>query len=172
MLKTKFIALLFLSFIYFSVGVLPITSGKVIAIADGDTVTILHNETQIRVRIDAIDAPEKGMPYSKVAKNYLSDLCFGKFVTIKTVKTDHYGRTVARIILPNGNDVSTEMIRSGYAWHYKKYSTDPVLAKLELQARAKKIGLWKDKDAMAPWEVRKMHRKGISTKAMFKEKVK
>lgn len=172
MSTTKYIVLLFLSFTYFAAGVMPITSGKIIAIADGDTVTLLQNKTQIRIRIDAIDAPEKGMPYSKVAKKFLSDLCFGKIVTIKTVKIDHYGRTVARIVLPNGKDVSTEMIRSGYAWHYKKYSTDAVLAKLELQARSNKIGLWKDKDAMAPWEVRKMHRKGISTKAMFKEKVK
>lgn len=172
MSKVKYIAVLFIAIISLSVGSVPIFSGKVIAIADGDTVTILHEKTQIKIRIDAIDAPEKGMPYSKAAKKFLSDLCFGKNVTVKTVKIDHYGRTVARIILPSGSDVSSEMIRAGYAWHYKKYSTDSVLAKLELIARTNKRGLWNDKDAMAPWEVRKMHRKGISTKTLFKDKIK
>ena len=143
-------------------------TGKVVAINDGDTFTVVIDNKQIKIRVDAIDAPEKGMPYSKASKKYLSALCFNKLVGIKAVKTDRYGRTVARATLPNGKDLSTEMIRAGYAWHYKKYSTDKQLANLELLARKGKLGLWKDNNPMAPWDVRKLHRKGISTKALFK----
>lgn len=140
---------------------------KVIGISDGDTFTALEGKKNIRIRLDAIDAPEKGMPYSKASKKFLAGLCFGKMVRLHFVSIDRYGRTVARVTLPDGRDLSTEMIRAGYAWHYKKYSSDPKLSKLELQARAKKNGLWQDKNAMAPWEVRKMHRNGISTKKLF-----
>ena len=141
---------------------------KVIAIADGDTFTILQNHKQTKIRIDAIDAPEKGMPYYKISKQYLSDLCFGEPVTVKVSKIDRYGRSVARITLSDGRDISTEMIRAGMAWHYKKYSDDKILAGLEAAARNKRAGLWHDKDPIAPWEIRKLHRQGISTKSYFK----
>jgi len=141
---------------------------KVISIADGDTFTILQNNQQTKIRIDAIDAPEKGMPYYKVSKQYLSDLCFGKSVTVKVSKIDRYGRSVARITLSDGRDISTEMIKAGMAWHYKKYSNDKVLAALEVAARSKRAGLWLDKNPIAPWDIRKLHRRGISTKGYFK----
>lgn len=153
-----------LLFYLFIAAVPAPTPVKVIAIADGDTFTILQDNKPVRIRVDGIDAPEKGMPFAKASKKYLSALCFGKMVIVKTTATDRYGRTVARAILPNGKDVSTEMIRAGYAWHYKKYSKDVLLSNLELQARKNRVGLWKDKAPVAPWEIRKLHRKGISTK--------
>jgi micrococcal nuclease len=139
------------------------TSVKTVSITDGDTLTVLQDNTQIKIRIDAIDAPEKGMPFYSQSKKYLSDLCFQKNVTIKPLKKDRYGRLVARVILPDGRDVSAEMIKAGMAWHYKKYSKDLKLAKLELKARQDKIGLWSDGRCKAPWDVRterrNMHKK-------------
>lgn len=140
---------------------------KVVGITDGDTFTILQNHKPIRIRIDAIDAPEKGMPFAKASKKFLFNLCFGKMITIHVTSIDSYGRTVARASLPNGKDISTEMIRAGYAWHYKKYSKDVQLSDLEILARQKRVGLWKDKNPVAPWEIRKMHRRGISTKQLL-----
>lgn len=145
------------------------TPTKPIAISDGDTLTILQNNKQVKIRLDAIDAPEKGMPYYKKSKQYLSGLCFGKNVTLKIIKTDRYGRLVARVKLADGRDVSTEMIRAGMAWHYKQYSKDKALAALEIAARHKKVGLWQDSHPIAPWEIRKLHRKGVSTKGYFKD---
>jgi len=144
---------------------------KVIAIADGDTFSVLQNKTVVRIRVEGIDAPEKGMPYYKVSKQYLAKLCFNKNVKIKVVKFDRYGRTVARAVLPNGKDVSAEMIKAGLAWHYKKYSSDKLLSTFEIQARKNKYGLWKDQNPIAPWEIRKLRRKGISTKERFKNRV-
>ena len=163
----RLLLLLFVSAVAISMANPSVIVGKVVGVSDGDTFTLLQNNQQIRIRIDAIDAPEKGMPYSKSSKKYLSALCFGKIVKVNSVKVDRYGRTVARITLPNGKDVSTEMIRAGLAWHYKAYSTDKILSNLEIQARKNKVGLWKDNRPMAPWEVRKLHRKGISTKKRF-----
>jgi micrococcal nuclease len=145
----------------------PSTPYKVISVADGDTFTILQDNRQIRIRVDAIDAPEKGMPYYKKSKQYLSTLCFGKMVSLKVITTDRYGRLVSRVALTDGRDISTEMIRAGMAWHYKKYSKDIQLANLELVAKKSGLGLWQDKNAIAPWEIRKLHRKGVSTKEYF-----
>lgn len=162
-----------MAFLFLSAHPLALTTtySKVIAIADGDTFTVIKDNKTIRVRIDAIDAPEKGMPYCNVSKKYLATMCFGKMVKLTTLKTDRYGRSIARIVLPDGKDVSTEMIKAGLAWHYKKYSSDKLLAAYEVQARKARIGLWKDKKPVAPWTVRKMHREGISTKSRFKDRV-
>ena len=133
---------------------------KVIGITDGDTFDILMENKPVRIRMDAIDAPETGMPYSKVAKSYLSELCFGKFVTLQTGKTDRHDRLIARAFLEDGRDLSAEMIKAGMAWHYKAYSKDTRLAELENEARKNKTGLWADKVPVAPWEVRAYRRAG------------
>ena len=62
--------------------------------------------------------------------------------------------------MTDGTDLSKEMIRNGFAWHYKEYSSDKELAELEIQARNKKIGLWADKKPMEPWLCRKLRRQG------------
>jgi endonuclease YncB( thermonuclease family) len=64
------------------------------------------------------------------------------------------------------------MVKAGLAWHYKKYSNDKELVQLELEARSKKIGLWSEPLSLPPWEVRAMHRKGISTKERFRNTIK
>ena len=143
-------------------------SGQVIKVIDGDTYDLLlKDKTTIRVRMDGIDAPESGMPYAKKATQYLGDLC--KNQTIKIVKNnvDRYGRTISYSYLKDGRELSREMLKAGYAWHYKEYNSDPELATLEEKARQAKRGLWKDKNPMAPWEIRKIRRQGISTKDMF-----
>jgi micrococcal nuclease len=140
---------------------------KVIGVVDGDTYDILWNNTSRRVRVDAIDAPEKGMPYYKVSKQYLADLCFGDNVAILIVDVDRHGRYVGRAANSDGVDISREMIKAGMAWHYKDYNDEDELAELENKARATKTGLWADAKIIAPWEVRKLHREGLSTKDSF-----
>lgn len=142
--------------------------GKVIAILDGDTYDLLlkTNKT-IRVRMEGIDAPEKGMPYYKVSKKYLSDLCFGKQVILKVTGKDNHGRFLGFTFLDDGRELSHEMIKAGMAWHFKKYNSDKILANLESEARLERRGLWKDKNPMSPWRNRSLHRQGISTKDSF-----
>lgn len=143
-------------------------TGKVISILDGDTYDILvEGNRTIRVRMEGIDAPEKGMPFYRVAKNYLGNLCFNKNVRLEVTGKDNHGRTLAFSYLDDGKELSHEMIQAGLAWHFKKYSTDSVLSNLEIEARNNKLGLWVDKNPMPPWENRRLHRDGISTKDSF-----
>ncbi len=145
-----------------------IISGKVISVLDGDTYDILiKGDTTIRVRMNGIDAPERGMPFSNISKKYLSGLCFGKQVTIEITGIDVYNRILAFTYLDDGRELSHEMIKAGLAWHFKRYSSDSILANLEIEARKLKKGLWVQKNPMAPWDNRRYHRQKISTKDSF-----
>jgi micrococcal nuclease len=142
--------------------------GKIIGIVDGDTYDILmEGNITVRVRMEGIDAPEKGMPFYKVAKNYLSNLCFGKQVKVKISGKDKHGRTLAFSYLEDGKELSHEMLKAGLAWHYKKYNSDTDLEQLEVEARHSKIGIWQNENPMPPWENRTLHRNGNSTKDSF-----
>lgn len=130
-------------------------SGKVVAIVDGDTFKLLTKDsTLINVRLANIDCPESKQPYSQKAKQFVSDAIFGKVITIKEVKKDRYKRSISYVIYNDNLNLSKELLKQGFAWHYKKYSKDPDLQSLENQARLKKVGLWQDPHAIPPWEWR------------------
>ncbi|MFC5284343.1 thermonuclease family protein [Pedobacter alpinus] len=131
--------------------------GKVTAIKDGDTFKVLYNGSERTVRLLHIDCPEKKQAFGTKAKQFAANLCFGKIVTVKTEgKADRYKRILGEIILPNGTNVNKELVKNGLAWHFKKYSKDAAYAKLEIQARKNRVGLWADKLPIAPWEFRKI----------------
>ena len=130
-------------------------SCRVIGIKDGDTVEILTVDRKtITVRLNGIDAPEKDQPYSQKSRESLSRLLFRKQVKLYTFGNDRYGRLLADIYVDSIN-VNYMQVAKGLAWHYKKYSDDVNLAQLERQARDQKLGLWQEKDPVAPWEFRR-----------------
>jgi len=127
--------------------------GKVAGVSDGDTIKVLKDGKQIKVRLSAIDCPEKGQPFGQAAKKFTAKMVAGKIVKVWSTDTDRYGRTVAFVFVGK-IDLNRELLKVGLAWHYKKYSRNPELAKLEFRARSKKIGLWSDPDPVPPWEWR------------------
>ena len=95
--------------------------GRIVGVADGDTLTILVNEhEQIKVRLAEIDAPEKAQPFGQRSKQSLSAMCFGKDAVLQKTDTDRYGRTVAKVYCA-GVYANAEQIRVGLAWAYRKY---------------------------------------------------
>ena len=135
-------------------------AGKVIGVSDGDTITLLsQGKQQIKVRLAAIDAPEKAQAFGQRAKQHMSDICFGKQAEVKVIDTDRYGRSVGEVTC-DGVFANAEMIKAGMAWVYQKYSKGyGAFFPLEEEARAAKRGLWSDPNPVAPWEWRKA-RKG------------
>src|SRR6516162_9974120 len=85
-------------------------TGKVVKIADGDTITVLHNKTQHRIRLEGIDAPEKGQAYGAKARQTLADKIFGQKVRVDWTKRDCYGRIIGRVYLGE-RDISLEMVK-------------------------------------------------------------
>ena len=135
---------------------------KVVGVKDGDTIELLRNGKTETVRLFGVDTPEKTQAYGQRARQFTSDLVFGKTVRLIVNNTDRYGRTVGTIILPDGRSLNEELVRNGYAWHYKAYSNDLKLANLESDARRYKRGLWQDANPVAPWDFRKDKRSGGS----------
>ena len=128
--------------------------GKVVGVTDGDTISVLRNGRSARVRLEGIDCPEKGQDFSQRAKQFTSELIFGKEVSIEVRDVDRYGRLVARVTAA-GQDVSLALVKEGLAWHFTTYSRDPSLAEAEQGARAAKRGLWGQGSAIPPWEFRR-----------------
>lgn len=132
------------------------TGYKVIAIKDGDTFVLLINGKEQTVRLAHIDCPEKKQPFGNKAKQFASDLCFGKFVTlVHNNKYDRNKRLIAEIFLVDGTNINKELVRNGLAWHFKKYSDNSEYARLEIEARRNQIGIWSESNAVAPWYWRK-----------------
>ncbi|WP_254772745.1 thermonuclease family protein [Nitrosospira multiformis] len=102
--------------------------GRVVKIADGDTVTILdESNRQHKVRLVGIDAPERKQPFGTVSRQHLADLVFGKTVVVKWQKRDRYQRILGKVLV-DGQDVNLEQIKAGLAWHYKQYGKAQQLA--------------------------------------------
>jgi micrococcal nuclease len=109
-----------------------------------------------------IDAPEKGQAFSNRAKQYVSDLVFGKEVAVRVGGQDRYGRIIGEVFLADGRYVNHEIVGAGFAWWFRRYAPDDrTLAKLESEAREARRGLWADRDPMPPWEFRKVSRTAL-----------
>jgi micrococcal nuclease len=140
-------------------------SGRVVGIADGDTLRLLSEDrVEIKVRLAGIDAPEKAQAFGQKAKQALSNLVFDKTVTIKTTEQDRYGRTVA-LVKMGSMDVNAEMVRQGHAWAYRAYlqrlpaESAREILDAEKSARSQGLGLWTDSAPVPPWEWRKNMRR-------------
>lgn len=136
--------------------------GQVIKVIDGDTITILDaNKEQFKIRLSGIDAPEKNQAFGNVSKQSLSEMITGKKVKVDFNKRGRYGRIIGKVLL-NNEDVNLAQIKRGLAWHYKQYEREQdvedraLYAQEEYLAQKDKLGLWNDKNPIAPWDFRKV----------------
>lgn len=131
----------------------PIT-GRVVAVADGDTITVLIAGKPVQVRLADIDAPEKCQESGVRAKTVLTGLVLDREVQLEVTGTDRYGRSLARVSTAAHGSINAAMIDRGAAWVFRRYGDDPKLIEAEERARRFHVGLWADASPMAPWEWR------------------
>ncbi len=136
-------------------------TGSVNQIVDGDTIDIQHEGKTERIRLNGIDAPEKGQDYGRRASQVLEGLIAGREVKIQAHGTDSHGRTIGDVLLPDGTNANHEMVKAGLAWWYCRYSGSEVLRDLQIEARQEKRGLWVDPVPIPPWVYRKLQRKQV-----------
>ena len=133
---------------------LPPYQATVVAVHDGDTITV-RSDITTKIRLFGIDAPELKQPHGQASKQALSGMVFGKTVTVTPANKDRYGRTVAQI-KADGVDVNNKMVELGAAWWYTDYAKhDTIKQQLQSDAQGKRIGLWADKNPMPPWDFRR-----------------
>lgn len=139
----------------------PVLVGQVVKVVDGDTLVVQLDTGPLRVRLYAVDAPEKSQPHGKEASAALSRLAAGKQVSIKPFEQDRYNRLIGILYVDDVN-VNSQLIRQGHAWAYRRYmrKADAKLCSLEADARRNKRGLWAQSisKVMAPWEWRNKKR--------------
>ena len=144
--------------------------GRVVGVSDGETITVLRDKEQIKIRLAGIDAPEKAQAFGNVAKQRMADMVFGKEVRVDARKTDKYGRTIGRVWVasaeckaaecPKTLDAGMGLLTMGLAWHYKRYESEQPAEErgqysfAETDARSKRVGLWSDAERVPPWEWR------------------
>ncbi|MCE3076596.1 thermonuclease family protein [Chryseobacterium gwangjuense] len=136
------------------------SKGKVIKIKDGDTIVVLlGNNHQETLRLAEVDCPENGQAFGKNAKQFTSSQVFGEKIVFYRVNKDRYRRTIAKIFYDDNKYLSAEIIKSGWGWWYFKASKNTELKSYEISAKNSKIGLWKDNNAISPWEFRNNKKK-------------
>jgi endonuclease YncB( thermonuclease family) len=125
-------------------------TGRVVGVADGDTLTVLDGSRQVRVRLWGIDAPERGQPWSRRSRETLAARAMHRDALVATRGTDGYGRTLARVAV-DGADLGEAQLRDGLAWVYRRYTKDRAMIAIEDEARAARRGLWSQNDPEPPW---------------------
>lgn len=130
----------------------PDLEGRVVKVADGDTVSLLDSaRQQHRLRLYGIDAPEWDQPHGEAAKKALASLVAGKQVQAVVVDRDSLDRAVAVLYL-DGRNVNLELVSEGHAWWYEYFAPDATaLAQAQQEARAQGHGLWAGPEPVAPW---------------------
>lgn len=159
MMRTLIVALALLAPLFCWADTL---SGRVVGVADGDTVTLLtEQKEQVKIRLNQIDAPEKSQAFGMKSKQSLSDLCFGKPATVESHGKDKYGRTIGDLTC-DGFNAGEEQIKAGMAWVYRQYSNDAHLISLEDEAKLRSLGIWSDPSPTPPWD----YRRGVKPKTI------
>jgi len=144
-------------------------TGRVVGVADGDTLTLLVGRTQHEIRLSGIDTPERGQPYGDAARKQLSTLVFEKEVRVEGRKIDRYGRIVGRVWVQPDEcpacgktlDVSLALLTTGMGWWHRDHPEEQPAEErgqyefAEFEAKAKKAGLWRDANPIPPWDWRK-----------------
>ena len=136
-------------------------TGKVVSVADGDTITVLtEDNVQVKVRLAAIDAPEGGQEFGQKSRQALATMVAGRTVQVTEDGKDRYQRVIGWV-RAGDIDANPEMVKQGWAWHFVQYSKDPGIGRLQDEAKAARRGIWSAPNPpMPPWEFRALKRGG------------
>ncbi|MFA6900429.1 MAG: thermonuclease family protein [Desulfurivibrionaceae bacterium] len=156
-MKNSFFVLL-LTFLVLASASAHAWTGHVVAVTDGDTIKVLQDGRETKIRLYGVDTPEKKQAFGQKAKVFTASLVAGKMVDVEPVDQDRYGRTVGLVTVA-GRSLNEELVKNGFAWVYRQYCRRGECSKWieeESQVRATRIGLWVDPAPMPPWKWRRM----------------
>ena len=129
--------------------------GKVKRVIDGDSILVVDDkDVEYEAQLEGIDAPEMKQDFGKESTNALTKMLKDQKVKLTWKSKDTYERLLAQVHVEDKH-INVEMIRSGMAWHFKRYNKSEELAKLESEAKKAKKGLWAQESPVAPWDYRK-----------------
>ena len=147
------------TFITFLVCVAPAHAwpARVVAVADGDTITVepVAGGDRVKIRLHGIDAPERKQPFGEAARSFVFDVALYEMVEVEDLGRDAYGRSVAVVWMAEGETLQAALLRVGLAWVWPRYCPDcPAWEALQNDARQAGRGLWAA-PGVPPWEWRR-----------------
>ena len=133
--------------------------GKVVKVLDGDSINIMQQGEEVRIRLAEIDAPEHGQPFWKQSRRALANYVADKKVLVEEFDRDQYGRIVGHVYI-NDIWINGVLVQEGYAYVYTRYAVSKKLYEYEAQAAKNKLGIWKlpNSERVKPWEWRKRNK--------------
>lgn len=138
-------------------GEQAVYTGTCVSVHDGDTLRVETASETLKIRLQGVDTPEISQSDGQAARQFTYDMTYEKPVTVYSFGKDRYGRTLG-IVECEGKNLNLELVKAGWAWHYKYYSDDPELAAAETAARKAGLGIWKNENPQAPWDYRREKR--------------
>ncbi len=144
--------------VYYAQGGKPGESKAIVTrVIDGDTIVVMLDGAQEKVRLLGIDTPEKDSrytkaePMNKAATRRVKELAENRTVTLVSGgkdKMDKYGRLLAYVILPDGRVLNEILVKEGLAAVYRwfEYSEKRRYIVMEAEAKAACKGIWRLKE--------------------------
>jgi len=129
-------------------------SAQVVAVHDGDTITVRLDGHTEKIRLVGIDSPELQDERSAyrdagyAARNYARMRLGGELVTLEIEPDqpdrDRYGRLLRYVVMDDGTNINEELVRKGYARVYDKFkfTLKPRFKASEAEAKREKLGVW------------------------------
>ena len=131
-------------------------AGQVVAVHDGDTLTVQSGPSLYKVRLSDVDAPELRQVFGKQARDFTKQMALGRRVQVNVTLIDKHDRRIGEVIVEDGRVLNEELVHAGLAWYYR---VNPIknerLKKLEQVAFSSKLGLWVEPEPIPPWEFRR-----------------
>ncbi len=135
-------------------GSARVETGRVVWVADGDTITVRIGAAKEKIRLVGIDTPElddarpawRDLAYQ--ARDYARSRLLGRTVALEPDplcrNRDKYGRLLRYVALDDGTDVNEEMIRRGYARVFTRFpfARTKRYESVEDDARKARRGRW------------------------------
>jgi endonuclease YncB( thermonuclease family) len=138
-------------------------NGRVVAVADGDTLSLLVGRQQYTIRIAGIDAPERHQVWGDRSKTNLSRLSMNQMAVAECARAEQQGQKICKLTV-KAVDIGLEQIQAGMAWWYwelareLKPEVQSAYQGAELMAKLRRQGLWRETNPVPPWEFKRENR--------------
>jgi micrococcal nuclease len=133
--------------------------GVVTHVSDGDTVWVRRDGGErrpVKVRLGGLDAPERCQAWGDEASAALASRVLSQAVTVQAGATDVYDRRLVTLFV-DGEDVGAWLVAHGHAWSTGFRRHPGRYAAQQQAARAARLGLFADAQAIEPRFFRKRH---------------
>lgn len=136
-------------------------TGVVTHVSDGDTVWVKPDAAPqrkpVKLRLVGIDAPERCQAWGAESTAALKAQVLHRRVEVPTRGVDAHGRLLGGLKLADGRDVAAWMVEQGHAWSPRFKRHRAPYAQQQVEAQARRAGLFADPAAIEPWVFRKTH---------------